>query len=172
VADIQFSPAVNALSSSTHYDPVLGVPIASVDANGKVRKTEYDGFGRVKKVYNTQGEVVSEKEYHLMNEQEMYVFTPNGGEQLTAGQTYAVQWETNPDYDYVFLEYTTDEGLSYNPVDPSNHVKDRSNPDWGNYHWEIPAGITGDNTCFIRISWVSNQNVKDFSDQPFSIVAP
>ncbi len=89
---------------------------------------------------------------------------PNGGELLNAGNTTTIKWTNTSNITSVKLEYSTDNGSSWNSI-IENTAAD------GSYDWSIPASITSDK-CLVRISDAeSNLGIKDVSDNTFIIDA-
>ena len=84
---------------------------------------------------------------------------PIGGEGLVPGEMELIRWEA-PDGNVPFsLEYTVDNGLTWNVI--SNSVSVSANY----YNWQVPNNVT--NEAKIRIS---RNNIFDESDANFTIV--
>ncbi|MCL5035150.1 MAG: DUF6443 domain-containing protein, partial [Bacteroidetes bacterium] len=56
---------LNAIATSTTYDPTTLQVISTTDANGVNSYTKYDGFGRVVQTLNADSMITSEKYYYL-----------------------------------------------------------------------------------------------------------
>ncbi|MHC4112795.1 MAG: hypothetical protein ACYSUY_17110 [Planctomycetota bacterium] len=87
------------------------------------------------------------------------LFDPNGGEELVAGATYHITWETESSIENVLIEYSADDGQGWNEV---NTV-----PNNGSYEWIVPD-VTSAN-CLVRISDASYPSWYDTSDDMFTI---
>ncbi len=86
---------------------------------------------------------------------------PNGGEKLKAGKTYAIKW--NSIYiNLVKLEYTTDDGQSWNLIsnDPISAIQK-------SYDWTIPFEFS--RKVKIRVSDYDKSIINDVSDTTFTI---
>ncbi|MFQ5637814.1 MAG: IPT/TIG domain-containing protein [bacterium] len=90
------------------------------------------------------------------------VISPNGGETLFGGKSFAVEWNSSGNLRAVTIEYSTDAGSSWTTV------IDRTNND-GRYLWDVPALSTVQ--AFIRISDFSG-TTSDVSDNVFDIAEP
>jgi formylglycine-generating enzyme required for sulfatase activity len=88
------------------------------------------------------------------------VISPNGGEELIAGNSYMIQWETMEGIADVNIVYSINNGQDWNDV--NNTV-----PNTGSYEWVVPE-VTS-NQCLVRISDVNDANIFDTSDDVFTI---
>jgi hypothetical protein len=85
---------------------------------------------------------------------------PNGGEVLTAGSTYTINWSSDGFIsDDVLIEYSTDNGSTWIEVDIVSNT--------GSYDWFVPA--ENSNQCLVRISDASYPSISDTSDDVFTI---
>jgi len=85
---------------------------------------------------------------------------PNGGEELIAGQTVAIEWCSGLAEDAnVVLEYSTNNGQDWNEIDIVANT--------GAYDWVVPQ-VTF-NQCLIKISDETDSNIYDTSDDVFTI---
>lgn len=94
--------------------------------------------------------------YELISEN-LTVTYPNAGESFVPGETESIHWDatnTTADFD---LEYSTDNGVSWNPITTVNSAVT-------NYAWAVPADVTGE--ALIRIT---SGGFSDTSDEMFSI---
>ncbi|GAA4779398.1 hypothetical protein GCM10023231_02710 [Olivibacter ginsenosidimutans] len=57
----------NAQIATFTYDPLVGMT-SSTDASGRTTYYEYDGFGRLQQVKETQGKPISSYDYHYQNQ--------------------------------------------------------------------------------------------------------
>ncbi|MHC4720024.1 MAG: Ser-Thr-rich GPI-anchored membrane family protein [Planctomycetota bacterium] len=76
--------------------------------------------------------------------------SPNGGESLTAGQTYAITWQSTGAISGILIEYSSNNGLAWNQV-----AANASNT--GSYNWLVPQVTSGQ--CLVRISGGGNTAV-------------
>lgn len=90
------------------------------------------------------------------------LLAPNGGENLTAGSTYPISWNSIPEINEVLVEYSTNNGQDWTEVDPPN------SGNTGSYDWE-PVPTVDSNKCLVRVSDANDPNVYDVSDGLFTI---
>ena len=90
------------------------------------------------------------------------VTNPNGGENLTAGQSYNITWSSFGAIGYFKIEYSTNYGLNWSLL--TNSAMGSS------YNWTVPNAPS--QTCLVRISDSSYPIVADTSNQVFTITAP
>jgi hypothetical protein len=90
------------------------------------------------------------------------VISPNGGETLTAGSTYPIEFINNCGYLSCFarLEYSIDNGSTWILI-PGNEISESP------YYWQVP--VVDSDQCLIRIS---DSGVEDISDGTFTIYDP
>lgn len=88
------------------------------------------------------------------------VQSPNGGEELIAGQTETITWESARDISFVSIDYSSNNGYSWQEVDPNT-------PNDGEYDWTVPD-VTS-NQCLVKVSDATDPNVSDTSDEVFAI---
>lgn len=91
------------------------------------------------------------------------VTTPDGGESWTAGTGYYIYWTSSGVSSYVKIQYSTDNGGTWNTIATSAYNN-------GSYWWTVPN--TPSTTCLVRISDYYNNMVYDVSNSVFSIVSP
>jgi hypothetical protein len=91
------------------------------------------------------------------------VTAPNGGESWVVGTTHQVTW-TYQDFNFVKIEYSTDNGNIWIVVVPSRLAAFR------NYPWIIPN--TPSTQCLVRISDADSATIYDVSDNIFTIENP
>ena len=89
------------------------------------------------------------------------VLSPNGGENLVAESDYTITWKTleGAKIDYVMIEYSCDNGLSWKEADVWQNI--------GSYQWKTPA--VDSDRCLLRISDLRNPTIADTSDSVFTI---
>jgi hypothetical protein len=90
------------------------------------------------------------------------ITSPNGGEELQSGKTYAINWSASNSIESVSLEYSLDNGLVWNSITPSTSAIA------GTFNWNITESFST-SQALIRITDVSNPSVIDISDAVFSI---
>ncbi len=86
------------------------------------------------------------------------VLYPNGGETCWVGDSVEILWESASFDDSVDIEYSTDGGESWNPLDRTKGSA---------YTWLIPENLS--DMCLMRISDYDNGIPVDESDDYFSI---
>lgn len=88
--------------------------------------------------------------------------SPNGGETLNAGTTHQITWTSTGSIANVKLEYSLDNGGSWN-----NIIASTGND--GSQNWNIPA-LQSEN-ALVRVSDASNSAINDVSDDVFVIIS-
>lgn len=91
-------------------------------------------------------------------EEPLTITYPDGGESLTPGSTEYIQWDAVNTSGNFTLEYSTDNGTSWNNITTTS-----SNASL--YEWTIPNDISG--SCLVRIT--DGNGANDQSDVEFSI---
>jgi uncharacterized lipoprotein YmbA len=89
--------------------------------------------------------------------------TPNGGQVWNVNTTQAITWNTATFYSNVFIEFSTDNGSTWNTV-----IAATANT--GSYSWPIPN--LQSTQCLIRVSNVGNPSLFDVSNATFTIQLP
>jgi subtilisin family serine protease len=89
------------------------------------------------------------------------VKTPNGGESLSIGFTYAVTWTYSGSIGNVKIEYSIDNGVKWSTVVDSTK-------NTGSYNWTVPN--TPSTKCKVRIKDAADGKPSDTSNATFSIV--
>ena len=90
------------------------------------------------------------------------LFTPNGGESLTALKTTDITWDYSG-VTRIKIEYSTNNGSSWTSIAEGVDVTD------GKYPWSVPETLSGQ--CRIRITDMDNSARTDTSDNVFTISA-
>lgn len=88
---------------------------------------------------NTQGWIAT-----LPGRPSLLLHAPNGSESITAGTIYPIGWSSDGVISDVLIEYSTNNGQAWNPVNPPNIGNT------GSYGWSVP--MTASQNCLIRIS--------------------
>ena len=90
---------------------------------------------------------------------DIIVTYPNGGEGLIPGSNDRIHWDANGDTGNFTLEYSEDNGTTWNTISTS------VNGDARMYDWNVPNTLSGE----VRVR-VSRGGVNDMSDAPLSIM--
>jgi len=98
----------------------------------------------------------------------LQLIAPNGGQTLLAGSTYTISWRAEPTISDVLLEYSTDNGTSWNIIDTAANAELFTGHYGGSYPWLIPAESSCE--CLVQVSDASNPTTLDLSDATFCIV--
>ena len=96
----------------------------------------------------------------LYNSGSITLSQPNGGEYLSVGSTYSINWQANG-INNIRIEYTTNNGNSWNTIITSTPASANS------YNWVIP-NITS-SQCKIKVSSSTEPLINDVSDNLFRI---
>jgi hypothetical protein len=91
------------------------------------------------------------------------VVDPNGGEELTGGESYEIEWSSTGTDAYVNIYYSTDKGGSYTSI-----VAAETND--GFYLWSVPEEETDEAYIKIELTDLASISDTDRSDAVFSIV--
>jgi hypothetical protein len=87
------------------------------------------------------------------------LLTPNGGEELVAGSTYEITWQTTGTIQNVFIEYSANNGAGWTAI--------ATVPNTGSYQWQIPQ--VNSQQCLVRINGAACPHGNDTSDGVFTI---
>jgi hypothetical protein len=99
---------------------------------------------------------------------------PNGGEPLSAGSSYEIQWEINgtkSPVTKVNLYYTMDGGVSYVLITSISTVDPETRP-WAMSHpWTVPVPTSNRTGCYVKVVAYNGSTVvgSDTSDKPFTV---
>jgi len=91
-----------------------------------------------------------------LSESQLFVNQPIGGESWGGGTTQEIKWSSASNLSNVKLEYTTNNGLSWNIITSSYPANTSS------FFWTIPNNFTS-NQCKVRISEVGNPSINSSS---------
>jgi len=91
----------------------------------------------------------------------IYLLDPNGSEALFSGETHTIKWGSFGDVSNVIIEYSTNNGSNWVPVDPPN------TGNTGSYDWLVPP-LTSEQ-CLVRISDPDHSEVFQDSSEAFGI---
>jgi len=103
---------------------------------------------------------VSDDLFSISTNAYIQVTAPNGGESLTAGAAFSIEWNSANLTEHVKIELSIDGGLTWDVVSA-----DEAND--GQYSWIVPDRASTD--CLVRISGSPTIAVFDVSDAPFTI---
>ncbi len=92
------------------------------------------------------------------------VLTPNGGEEWDAGALYTITWTKPNTNSQVNVEYTTDNGNTWNRISAA-----AIDVVAGSYNWKTPA--VNSDECLVRLVDAKTSIEIDRSDAPFSIIS-
>jgi hypothetical protein len=126
--------------------------------------TPADVYEMIFSIGGKSGGLWSQEEYFYIKveaaapDAQVTVTSPNGGENLTAGQSHTIQWNTTGTVNTVLLEYSTNSGGSWTQI--ANNIANN-----GSYNWTVPG--TSTNQGLIR---VSGSGASDVSNAAFAIV--
>jgi len=88
------------------------------------------------------------------------ITTPNGSESWLGTSNQTITWTTTAGIDNVMIEYSLDNGSSWNTITSST-------PNTGNYQWNVPN--TPSANCLVRITDTEGPTT-DISDAVFTII--
>jgi hypothetical protein len=88
------------------------------------------------------------------------LLTPNGGQELVAGSTYEITWQTTGTIPSVLIEYSANNGAGWTDVNTVANT--------GSYQWEVPD-VNNSQQCLVRVSGAACPDVNDTSDAVFTI---
>lgn len=102
----------------------------------------------------------------VSEEASLSVNVPNGGEIITAGSTYAIQWTAPQDMVKYTVKYSLNKGNSWKKI--------AKNVEGTSYDWKVPVLTKDKNKCLIQVIGYDasgRKKGKDTSDAPFTIEA-
>jgi len=100
----------------------------------------------------------------LSKGQTITVCRPNGAESLTVGDRHAIHWNWSGSISSVKIEYSTDEGSSWNVIAAST-TND------GSYLWSAVPNAPSE-SCRVKVTSVAAPGISDMSDADFTIARP
>ena len=92
------------------------------------------------------------------------LYSPNGGEFLLAGETCTIEWRAEPTVTDVVIEYSLDNGASWNPIAAQVNIEANYR-----YCWDIPSADS--QHCLVCVSDLCDPNKNDVSDDLFTVTA-
>jgi hypothetical protein len=102
----------------------------------------------------------TEKTFNILQQNNITVISPNGGEVWQVGSTQNITWNSTNVLN-VKIELSTNNGASWTSIVDST-------PSTGIYSWTVPN--TPSNTCKVKVSDINNPLVYDESDGGFTII--
>jgi hypothetical protein len=107
---------------------------------------------------------------------ELTLLSPDGGEVYQVGQEIAVEWSGRAArFTGMDLAISANGGKTWHSLSSTGTISPDS-PQWGCFRWTIPEAINGEslvsNTCVVRINDYANDEISDYSTEPFTIKAP
>jgi subtilisin-like proprotein convertase family protein len=93
--------------------------------------------------------------------------TPKAGHKMIAGSKRVIWWKADTIVSEVLIEYSTDNGSSWNSIDTVVNTPLYGGYLGGWYVWDVPA--ENSNQCLMRISDTSDPSIFDMTDGTFSI---
>jgi hypothetical protein len=92
------------------------------------------------------------------------LLSPNGGEVIPSGSTYAIQWEAPPEAVKFTLRYSINNGSTWKAI-----VINRTDT---RYYWHVPALSNNKTSCLVKVIGFNSSGTKvgeDISDSTFTI---
>ena len=89
------------------------------------------------------------------------VTSPNGGESWNSCNSYSITWNNTWVTGNYKIEYSTDNGVSWNTITSSTAGS--------SYSWQVPNTIATSNQCLIKVTSVTDPLVYDISNATFTI---
>lgn len=90
------------------------------------------------------------------------ITAPNGDENLFGCETYTITWNRGGTSNYYKIEYSSDNGVSWNTITNSSYITASS------YVWDPVTDIQSDQ-CLIRVKDVNYNTASDISDTTFDL---
>ena len=103
----------------------------------------------------------SDGTFTVLDQPQISVTSPNGGEFWIVGQPYEITWQSN-NVANVKIEYTTDGGFNWSTIVENT-------PSDGIYEQWTPTASDTSNNCLLRISDASDGSPSDVSNEFFTI---
>jgi len=121
-------------------------------------RTEFEDANNIK--LNNNGVISNNNLGFLDKSSSITIISPNGGEVFNSGKNHFIKWNST-NVNYVKIEYSIDNGLSWNLI--TNSTASLAE----NYLWQPPVHST--TQALIKITDTSNSSTFDQSDNPFTI---
>lgn len=135
----------------------------ALKSNGSLVGWGYNGDGQTDVPEGNDFVEIGSGSYHSLaiaaTQPDLAVTEPNGGENLLAGKTYTISWQSQGYITEVLIEYSSNNGSDWTEV-----ASDVNNT--GSYNWLVPS--VDSNECVVRISSARYWSVSDTSDAPFT----
>ncbi|MFN4854531.1 MAG: PKD domain-containing protein [Bacteroidota bacterium] len=94
----------------------------------------------------------------------IFLLSPDGGNALTAGTTYNIEWTYQNVY-AINISYSIDGGVNYTPIVSNYSVQNGVN----SYAWNVPFTLSSN--CKVKIENAADPSVFDVSSSAFFIVS-
>ena len=97
---------------------------------------------------------------------ELSVISPNGGESITSGSTYTIQWEAPSDMVKFTLRYSVNNGRTWKKL--------AKKAEGSSFDWKVPVVKKSMKKCLIQVIGFNQSGKrvdKDTSDSTFTIEA-
>ncbi len=91
---------------------------------------------------------------------DLCLLNPSGGEEISAGSSYTVEWSTPPEIEKIRIWLSTDDGYTW------EIIKNRTLND-GKWKWTVPFLESGQ--CIMKLEKYGNPEIYDYSDECFTI---
>ena len=109
---------------------------------------------------NSVGTTYGNEETFETNDPSITVTSPNGGEDWEVGSSHNITW-TSAGINNVIIEYSTDNGAEWIPIDTVSAIG-------GRFNWTVPDTLS--DSCLVQISGNDSPgDPSDVSDGVFSI---
>jgi hypothetical protein len=151
--------------SDRSYNWIVPTPLSN-KKNSKIKVVAYNGSTVV-------GSDTSDNPFTI---EVVKIVQPNGGETLSSGSSYQIQWEINrtkSPVTKVNLYYTTNKGVSYVLIKSISIVDPGTRPWVMSDQWTPTVTSTKPN-CKVKVVLYNNNTVlsSDLSDNYFTILVP
>ncbi len=94
----------------------------------------------------------------------LFLLSPDGGNSLTAGNTYNIEWSYQNVY-AINISYSVDGGINYTPIVSNYSLQNGVN----SYAWTVPFTLSSN--CRLKIENAADPSVFDVSTSSFFIVS-
>ena len=109
---------------------------------------------------------ISMQSSNVSAEGNLILLLPNGGEVITSGTVYTLQWDAPPDAVQFDLMFSRDEGMTWELI--RDGVTNTS------YDWYVATSTSTENRCLVKVTGYNSSGERigeDGSDMTFTIAA-